>query len=266
MLMNAWLSTRSSTPPMAKSEDGQSGREPGFKHKSLIRDASRALFISLVAMAIPLLGVESLIATSQDVIQLAQLDPVPSTKPQVKQEAKADSLKPKPASRTKPVFTKQDSLWVPYIRNDSIRVENPGPGYLIRVSKNKRQLTLFKDGIAQKVYSVGVGKNSRDKAKKDDNATPEGSFAIASIHNSKDWLYEGKKVYGPWFLRIDTSRGAFSGGTWTGIGIHGTSNEKSIGSFVSKGCIRMYNKDIAELKEIVATAMESSTVRVLILP
>jgi len=29
--------------------------------------------------------------------------------------------------------------------------------------------------------------------------------------------------------------------------IHGTNNPKSVGGFVSHGCIRMYNKDIARL-------------------
>ena len=31
--------------------------------------------------------------------------------------------------------------------------------------------------------------------------------------------------------------------------IHGTNNPKSIGGFVSHGCIRMYNADIMELYE-----------------
>lgn len=34
-------------------------------------------------------------------------------------------------------------------------------------------------------------------------------------------------------------------------GIHGTNNPSSIGKAVSKGCIRMYNKDVEELASIV---------------
>lgn len=39
---------------------------------------------------------------------------------------------------------------------------------------------------------------------------------------------------------------------WMGLskkhyGIHGTNNPSSIGKFVSKGCIRMFNKDVEEL-------------------
>ena len=34
-------------------------------------------------------------------------------------------------------------------------------------------------------------------------------------------------------------------------GIHGTNNPSSIGKFVSKGCIRMYNSDVEELASII---------------
>ncbi|MDD6850571.1 MAG: L,D-transpeptidase [Veillonellaceae bacterium] len=38
---------------------------------------------------------------------------------------------------------------------------------------------------------------------------------------------------------------------WDGIGIHGTHDPNSIGTNASEGCIRMYNQDVAELKEII---------------
>ncbi|HPN40382.1 MAG TPA: L,D-transpeptidase [Candidatus Cloacimonadota bacterium] len=264
----------------------------------MIRSGSKPLYVVLIILGILIIGMAALMAAQKlglDIGWLAFMRPAPASRttvmiadsltafpdtlelqkavePGQKQEPKAvaavqDTLKKKPAKpQKKSSFNPQDSLWVAYTRDDSTHIESPGEGYLIRISKGKRQLTLFKDGVPQKVYSVGVGKNQNDKSKKADNATPEGSFQIDSIHNSRDWKYNGKKVYGPWFLRLNTSSGAFSGSSWTGIGIHGTSNEKSIGNFVSKGCIRMYNKDITELKNTVAAAVDSSTVRVLILP
>lgn len=263
----------------------------------MTRSGTKPLFVILVILGILLIGVAALMAAQKLGCEISWLslmskppktqepsylpDPIipvadtlimPEAVVPPKQEPKpvvaaADSTAKKAVKKQqKSAFSPEDSLWVAYTRDDSTHIETPGEGYLIRISKSKRQLTLFLDGVPQKVYSVGVGKNQKDKAKKEDNATPEGSFRIESIHNSKDWEYEGKKVYGPWFLRINTSEGAFSGGSWTGIGIHGTSNEKSIGNFVSKGCIRMFNKDIIELKDTVAAAVDSSIVRVLILP
>lgn len=46
------------------------------------------------------------------------------------------------------------------------------------------------------------------------------------------------------------------GTMWMGLsrphyGIHGTNNPSSIGKNVSKGCIRMYNKDVNELASLV---------------
>jgi lipoprotein-anchoring transpeptidase ErfK/SrfK len=35
------------------------------------------------------------------------------------------------------------------------------------------------------------------------------------------------------------------------VGIHGTNNPSSIGGFVSKGCIRMQNRDVLELAGLV---------------
>ena len=39
---------------------------------------------------------------------------------------------------------------------------------------------------------------------------------------------------------------------WGSYGIHGTTNQNSIGRAASHGCIRMYNKDIRELYDIVS--------------
>lgn len=160
----------------------------------------------------------------------------------------------------------EDSAYSVYEHTSGTKALEPGAGYFIRISKGKRQLTLFKDGAPVKIYPVGVGKNSVDKVRKEDNATPEGNFKIQSINNSKDWKFDGARAYGPWFLRLDTSSGAFSGKSWTGIGIHGTSNEKSIGGFVSHGCIRMFNNDITELKETIEEQVKTSEVKVVVLP
>lgn len=193
---------------------------------------------------------------------------IPAEKKLTANPAKADSTAAKPKSKTPKgwVLNPEDSLYYSYEHPQGVKANEPGEGYFIRVVKSKRQLTLYKDGSPVKVYAVGVGKNSGDKTKADDDATPEGNFYIQSIHHSKDWTYEGVKAYGEWFLRLNANTGAFSGKPWTGIGIHGTINENSIGHYVSKGCVRMYNKDIRELKQTVEEAVKTSRVPVVILP
>ncbi|MEJ8554183.1 L,D-transpeptidase [Tepidibacter sp. Z1-5] len=65
--------------------------------------------------------------------------------------------------------------------------------------------------------------------------TPKGTFTIVN------------KAYKP---------GGPFGERWLGLskphyGIHGTNNPSSIGKAISNGCIRMYNKDVIELYNIV---------------
>ncbi|MEK4029623.1 MULTISPECIES: L,D-transpeptidase family protein [Bacillaceae] len=95
--------------------------------------------------------------------------------------------------------------------------------YSISVSLSQRRLTLFRQGKVQKVYPVGVGKMLTE--------TPTGDFVIINKAPNPGgpfgtmWMSLSKKSYG----------------------IHGTNNPSSIGKFVSKGCIRMYNRDVEEL-------------------
>ncbi len=189
------------------------------------------------------------------------------TDAQKAKSAVADSVKAKAKTAGHGwTVSESDSLYREYQHQSGTKAMEPGPGYFIRITKSSRQLTLFKDGSAVKIYPVGVGKNSVDKTRREDNATPEGNFRIQSINDSRSWKFNGANAYGPWFLRLDTSSGAFSGKSWTGIGIHGTSNENSIGGFVSHGCIRMFNKDITELKETVEEQFKAGGVQVVILP
>lgn len=128
-------------------------------------------------------------------------------------------------------------------------------GYYIRIDKSSHSLALYLDGKLVKDYLCTVGEGSGDKRKADvEHQTPEGNFYIDKITASHAWEYPypsgPEKAYGPWFLRLATGRGeTFSGKSWTGIGIHGTSRPQELGQHSSHGCVRLSNADIAELKE-----------------
>jgi len=100
--------------------------------------------------------------------------------------------------------------------------------YSIKISLSQRLLMLIRDGNIARAYPVGVGKSA--------TATPTGRYNIIN------------KAYNP---------GGPYGAVWLGLnqphyGIHGTNNPSSIGGAVSKGCIRMNNRDVIELASIVA--------------
>ncbi|MEG6584510.1 L,D-transpeptidase [Dendrosporobacter sp. 1207_IL3150] len=99
--------------------------------------------------------------------------------------------------------------------------------YSITISISRRTLTLFNNGTPIRSYPVGTGKHY--------SPTPKGQYHIVNKRPNPG---------GPF------------GSMWLGLsiphyGIHGTNNPSSIGGYVSKGCIRMYNKNVIELASIV---------------
>ncbi|MBE9917582.1 L,D-transpeptidase family protein [Paenibacillus donghaensis] len=108
---------------------------------------------------------------------------------------------------------------------------------LIIVNKKTNKLAFFQNGTLIKVFPVATGKSP--------SLTPEGSFEI--VNKIKNRPYYKEKIPGGdprnplgdrWIgLDVNGTRG-------TTYAIHGNSNKKSIGKYVSAGCIRMYNDDI----------------------
>ncbi|SFK21964.1 LysM domain-containing protein [Halobacillus dabanensis] len=99
--------------------------------------------------------------------------------------------------------------------------------YQIEVSINNRRLRLYKSGSLQKEYPIAVGRMLQ--------GTPTGNFII--INKAP----EPGGPFGTMWMSLSKQH----------YGIHGTNNPSSIGKAVSKGCIRMYNKDVEELSRTI---------------
>ncbi|WP_423409875.1 L,D-transpeptidase family protein [Heyndrickxia sp. MSNUG] len=95
--------------------------------------------------------------------------------------------------------------------------------YYITVSLKNRRLTLYRSGQIVKTYPVGIGKMLTQ--------TPVGEFVIVNRESNPGG------PYGVMWLSLSKR----------GYGIHGTNNPSSIGKEVSKGCIRMQNRDVLEV-------------------
>lgn len=104
---------------------------------------------------------------------------------------------------------------------------SPNPIYNITINRAARRLNLYKNGKVYKTYPVAIGKGR--------TPTPRGIFKIINKQVNPG---------GPYGAR-------WMGLNAKGVGIHGTNNPHSIGGPVSHGCIRMYNKDVIELFNIV---------------
>ena len=98
----------------------------------------------------------------------------------------------------------------------------------IFIDLTQRKLFFFKNGEQVKKYNIAIGAK--------ENPSPIGVFRVIE---KGDW---GKGFGGSWMgLNVP----------WGSYGIHGTTRPDSIGRAASHGCIRMRNKDVAELYKLV---------------
>lgn len=98
----------------------------------------------------------------------------------------------------------------------------------IYINTDKRRLTLnYKNKTT--TYPVAVGKKS--------TPTPIGTWKIIQK------TVNPGGPFGVRWMRLSVP--------WGGYGIHGTNNPSSIGKAVSHGCVRLYNKDVIEVYNLV---------------
>lgn len=115
------------------------------------------------------------------------------------------------------------------------------PDRRIVISIPHRKLALVEDGQVVRLYDTAVG------ARK--SPTPVGNFAIANRITNPTYYTPGK-VTPPGKANPLGTR--WLGLTAKGFGIHGTNVPTSIGKAASHGCIRMRNRDVEELFELVS--------------
>ncbi|WP_256217524.1 L,D-transpeptidase family protein [Paenibacillus sp. OV219] len=108
---------------------------------------------------------------------------------------------------------------------------------LIIVNKGTNKLAFYIDGELVKTFSVGTGRSP--------DLTPEGSFKIVNKIKNRPYYKDHIAGGDPTNPLGDRWLGLQVGATYgTTYAIHGNNNSKSIGKYVSAGCIRMLNDEI----------------------
>lgn len=154
----------------------------------------------------------------------------------------------------------------------SNNIKNPArimPGDLLRVlsgkfsiivNKSRHEMILYLNGRFFKKYIVGLGAYDR---------TPEGTFVIDIKEKNPDWWKDGRLIK----YTGDPKGENILGTRWLGLkatgqtpavsgyGIHGTWDDTTIGKSVTAGCIRMYNKDVEEIFDILPVGVFVKIVR-----
>lgn len=114
------------------------------------------------------------------------------------------------------------------------------PARRIVVSIPDRKLALIENGQVVRIYPTAVGADA--------SPSPTGAFTVISRVSNPTWYHAGKVV--------PPGKNNPVGTRWIGLsekgyGIHGTNAPRSIGRNVSHGCIRMLNRDVEQLFELV---------------
>lgn len=109
----------------------------------------------------------------------------------------------------------------------------------IEINLPSRTLSLYIEGELMKEYPVCVGSQS--------TPTPQGEYRI--VYKTVDPYWINKEVIVP--PGPENPLGKRWLGLTKSIGIHGNNRPMSIGTYESAGCIRMYNRDVEELYNIV---------------
>jgi lipoprotein-anchoring transpeptidase ErfK/SrfK len=115
------------------------------------------------------------------------------------------------------------------------------PARRIVVSIPDRKLAVLESGKVVKVFPTAVGKPS--------TPSPAGAYTIVQRIPDPTWYYQGKVVRPGKANPLGTR---WMGLSASGYGIHGTNSPGSIGHNVSHGCIRMNNRDVEQLFEMMA--------------
>ncbi len=115
----------------------------------------------------------------------------------------------------------------------------------IVVSIPDRKLAVIESGRVLKIYATAVGAPK--------TPSPAGSFKIVQRIPDPTWYTKGR-IVGPGKSNPLGTR--WIGLSAKGYGIHGTNNPLSIGHNASHGCIRLRNRDVEELFEIVSVGDE----------
>lgn len=117
--------------------------------------------------------------------------------------------------------------------------------YSILVDKSQNILMLKSNNEVLKTYLVSTGAN---------NSTPSGTHIIENKLINPTWYKAGAIVFPEDPENILGSR--WMGIDLAGYGIHGTTDESSIGKHITEGCIRMKKGDVEELYSIVPVGTE----------
>ena len=123
----------------------------------------------------------------------------------------------------------------------------------IEIYKGRHELQAWLDQVCLRTYPIAIGAS---------NKTPDGTFVVKSKMKNPPYQPQHKP---PSEFKAAGAPDNPLGTRWIDIGnhygIHGTIDPTSIGREVSEGCIRLNNKDVEELFDMVVAGGTKVTIK-----
>ncbi|MDM9383148.1 L,D-transpeptidase [Chlorogloeopsis sp. ULAP01] len=116
----------------------------------------------------------------------------------------------------------------------------------LEVNLSRRRVFVYRGKNLIKSYPIAVGRRNWE--------TPTGKFKVQQLLQNPTWIHPitGQAIKGG---TPENPLGNYWIGFWTDgrnwVGFHGTPNPETVGQAISHGCLRMYNRDIKELFQLV---------------
>jgi lipoprotein-anchoring transpeptidase ErfK/SrfK len=134
---------------------------------------------------------------------------------------------------------------VPAQAREIVQFNEASAGTIVVKSNERRLYYVLGDGRAIR-YPVGVGRNGKRWT---GTTMVNGKYIKPAWSPPAEIKHDKPKL--PDLIAGGSAKNPMGAAALTLMGgqyaIHGTNNPKSIGGFVSYGCIRMYNEDIVDL-------------------
>lgn len=131
------------------------------------------------------------------------------------------------------------------------KLKVPARKFEVVVSKSQNTLMLLYGGQFFKIYSVGTGKH---------DSTPSGKFRVVTKLVDPPWYHDGEQIPPGDPRNILGTRWLGFEDPHADYGIHGTSEPGTVGVQSSAGCIRMLNRDVEELFDLLPRGTDATVV------
>jgi L,D-transpeptidase ErfK/SrfK len=144
---------------------------------------------------------------------------------------------------------------LPSLGGEDLFLPSPEASLYLKIDLSDRRVYVMRGNQVKASFPIAIGRQGWE--------TPTGEFQIIQMQRNPSWQHPFTGEVVP--PGRDNPLGVRWIGFWTDgrnyIGFHGTPNENSVGRAASHGCVRMFNRDVVKLFDMVSLGTPVIVVR-----